>query len=67
MCMCVRVRLCFCGNGGERDELEEWDPPQCWPRAESEVMNRALRLPCAERGEEEIKCKMKQGKQKKTP
>lgn len=26
------------------DQLEERDPPQSWPRAESRIMNRALRL-----------------------
>lgn len=59
--------MCACVNEGEMDESEEWDPPQCWPRAASEIMNRALRLLCAEREKEEIKCKMRRGKQKKTP
>lgn len=49
------------------DESEEWDSPQCWPGAESEVLNQALRLLFAERGKEEIKCKMRQGKQKENP
>lgn len=31
------------------DQLEERDPPQSWPRAESRIMNRALRLPLGEK------------------
>lgn len=49
------------------DQLKERDPPRCWPRAESEIMNRALRRPCAERAREEMKCKMWQRRLKKTP
>lgn len=49
------------------DESEEWDPPQFWPRAESETMNRALRLLCAERERKEIKCKIETGKAEENP
>lgn len=46
VCACARVRpyVRICGNAGWMDQLEERDPPQSWPRAESRIMNRALRL-----------------------
>lgn len=39
------------------DRLGEWDPPQSWHRAESGIMNLALKSYCSERERKKVEGK----------